>query len=108
MTTFSWDFVSLEVVPNEGGLVNVVEAVHWRLTANDGLGHILTAYGEQQLGPPDPDNFTPYDDLTAAQVQGWVETEMGVDEVNAVQVQLIGQIAEQVSPHCVQMAPPWA
>lgn len=105
---FSWQFPQLDVFPTHEGLTNVVEAVHWRLNADDGAGHTATAYGEQEMGPVDPDNFTPYANLTAAQVQGWVESEMGVDGVNAVQVQLTGIINEQATPTCIGMAPPWA
>lgn len=107
MTTFAWQFTALEVLPAYQGLNDVVEAVHWRLVADDGNGHIAEVYGEQTAGPPDPQNFTPFDNLTATQVQGWVEDAMGAAGVNELQAVLIGQINEQINPTCVTLTPPW-
>lgn len=105
-TAYTWQFVALDVFPSYQGLTNVVESIHWRLTGDDGAGHLAGAYGEEPAGPPDPDNFTPYAELTASQVQGWVETQMGsrLDEVKA---DIDRQIAQQISPTVVAMLPPW-
>ena len=105
-TAYTWQFVALDVYPSYEGLTDVVESIHWRLTGDDGSGHLSSAYGEQPAGPPDPDNFTPFADLTALQVQGWVETGMGA-ELDAVKADIDRQIAEQISPTCVAMQPPW-
>lgn len=107
MTTYTWQFPALDVYPTYQGLTNAVESVHWRLTGDDGAGHTATAYGEQPVGAPDPDNFTPFASLTAAQVQGWVEAQMGA-EVTHLHTDLDGQIAQQVSPSVVSMEPPWS
>lgn len=106
MTTFAWQFTQLDVLPSFEGLTDVVECMHWRLTASDGLGHTATAYGEQCAGPPDPNNFTPFASLSAGQVTGWVEAAMG-DELGAVQAQLEGQLAEAANPTIVGLPPPW-
>ena len=106
MTTYTWQFVKLDVFPTYNGLTDVVESATWRLTADDGLGHLATAYGEQAVGPPDPQNFTPFANLTFNQVQGWVEAAMG-SELAVLQAALDQQIADQVTPEIVQMAPPW-
>lgn len=103
---YTWQFVALDVFPTHDGLTNVVESVHWQLTGDDGLGHHAKLYGEQPVGPPDPDNFTPYNDLTAAQVQSWVEASMG-SELAVITGDIDRRILEQVSPSIVQMAPPW-
>lgn len=106
MTAFAWQFESLDVIPTYQSLTNVVESMHWHLTADDGLGHHATACGETKAGPVDVNNFTPFESLTEAIVQGWCETQMG-DELTAVQSQLVGQINEQVNPSIVSMTPPW-
>lgn len=105
-TAYTWQFESLDVYPTYGAVTNAVESMHWRLTADDGLGHQATAYGEVKAGPVDPDNFIPFASLTLATVQGWCEAQMGgeVDEVKAV---LAGQINEQVSPTISSLSPPW-
>lgn len=106
MTTYTWQFPALDVFPSYQGLTDVVESVAWRLTADDGSDHVVTAYGEQPLAPPDPDNFTPFASLTFDQVKGWVEAQMG-SELNDVKADLDRRIADIVSPRIVALSPPW-
>ena len=106
MTTYTWQFPKLDVFPSYAGLTNVVESIHWRLTADDGAGHTATSYGEQPAGPPDPGNFTPFANLTFNQVKGWVEAAMGAD-LALVQSDVDRMIAQQVTPVVVTMSPPW-
>lgn len=103
---YTWQFVRLDVYPTYGALANVVQSVHWEVTASDGVGHAAQAYGEQSLGPPDPENFTPFAELTQAQVQGWTEAALGA-ELAAMQSQLDAAIQQQISPSIVPMSPPW-
>lgn len=107
MITYTWQFDSLDVFPTYQTVTNAVESMHWRVTADDGLGHQAQAYGEQKTGPIDPDNFIPYSELTLAVVQGWCEAQMGPDYVAALQAGLVGQINEQISPTTLSLSPPW-
>lgn len=107
MTTYVWQFGSLDVFPTYETVTDAVENMHWRLTADDGLGHQAHAYGEQKTGPIDVNDFIPYEDLTLADVQGWCEAAIGTTQVNAIKASLVGQINEQVSPTIVPMTPPW-
>lgn len=104
--TYVWQFERLDVFPTYNGLTNVVQSVHWRINASDGAGHNSTSYGEQTIGPPDPQNFTPFASLTEAQVRGWVEALMGSD-LDGVMSDLDRGIAEQVTPQVIGMNPPW-
>ena len=106
MTTYAWQFDSLDVFPTYSTVTDAVESMHWRLTADDGLGHQAQAYGEQKTGPIDVNNFIPYANLTLANVQGWCETQMG-PELDVVKAALVGQISEQIDPTTVSLAPPW-
>lgn len=106
MTTFAWQFDALDVFPTYEGMTNVVESMHWRLTASDGLGHTAQGYGEHKAGPPDPNNFIPFANLTQAQVIAWLEVAMG-SELTTLQAQLETQLAEQASPTLVGLSPPW-
>jgi hypothetical protein len=106
MTTFAWQFESLDVFPTYQTVTNAVESMHWRLTADDGLGHQATAIGEAKAGPVDLQNFIPFEQLTLAVVQGWCEDALG-PELAEVQAWLVGQIDQQVAPTVVSMAPPW-
>ena len=48
-----------------------------------------------------PAAFTAFADLTASDVQGWVETAMGADAVTALKAGLDAQIAEKITPTSV-------
>lgn len=106
MTTYAWQFDSLDVFPTYETVTDAVESMHWRLTASDGLGHQAQAYGEKKTGFIDVNNFIPYQYLTLAIVQGWCETQMG-PELDLVKAQLVGQINEQIDPTTVSFLPPW-
>lgn len=108
MTTYTWQFPALDVYPTYQGLTNAVYSVHWRLTGNDGSGHVATAYGSQALGPIDPQNFTPFASLTASQVQGWVEAQMGAPDVALCKASLDQNIAGQITPTRTTVLPPWS
>jgi len=106
MTTYAWQFDSLDVIPTYQTVTDVVESMHWRLTADDGLGHQAQAYGETKAGAPDLNNFIPFADLTPQVVEGWCETALG-PELDEVKAWLVGQITEQVDPTIVSLPPPW-
>lgn len=107
MTTYTWQFEALDVYTTYQGLVNAVYAVHWKLTGDDGSGHVATANGTQGLGAIDPQNFTPFDNLTVSQVQGWVEARMG-SEVAEQRAALDQNIADQITPRVQTLPPPWS
>jgi len=104
---YTWQFVALDVFLTYQNETDVVFNVHWRLHADDGLGHVASVYGDQRCGDVDPDNFIPFDELTSVDVQGWVEEQMGADEIDELHATLDASIADQINPPSVSMAPPW-
>ena len=106
MTAYTWQFDSIDVYLTYQTVTNAVESMHWRLTADDGLGHQATAYGETKAGPVDVNNFIPFANLTLATVQGWCEAQMG-SELDEIKASLVGQINEQVTPTMASLPPPW-
>lgn len=101
-----WQFESLDVYPTYGALTNVVQSIHWRITADDGDGHTAQAYGEEVAGPPDPDNFIPFSELTSSVVQGWAEEAMG-SELSTLMAYLDSAVQLQANPVTVSVSPPW-
>ncbi len=73
MTDFTWSFESLDrkVNDTEIGKEDVIVVAHWRLIATD-LEYTSNIYGACPLAEPDPNNFTPYADVTRDQVKAWV------------------------------------
>ena len=107
--SYEWDVKTVDTYPTKDSKSDVVHNVHWRLTAtddtnNDADGNLQTAtvYGSQGLDTSDLSSFTEFADLTASDVQGWVEAAMGEDEVQSKKDGLDAQIAEKVTPTSVQ------
>lgn len=105
-TTYSWVISQLECYPQHEGHTDVVFTVHWRRQATDG-SHTADVYGSQAV-TLDPDApFTPYDQITKAQVEGWLEDAMGSDKVAELDANLDKQIEDQKNPPVVRPALPW-
>ena len=106
--SYSWNVSTVDTYPTHNSQSDVVYNVHWRLTAtddanNDADGNPQTAsvYGSQAVDTSDLSSFTAFADLTASDVQGWVETALGADEVTELKASLDAQIAEKITPTSV-------
>ena len=106
-TTYAWQVLNLDVYCQVGELQDVVYAVDWRRVADDGNNHAGVVAGRTGLGNLDVDNFTPFPNLTQAQVEGWVEEQIGVAGLAELNATLDQQIAEQIAPTVEHLAPPW-
>jgi hypothetical protein len=108
---YTWDVNTCDVFPTKSGKSNVVHNVHWRLKAtddanNDSDGNPITAeiYGSQGLDTSDLSSFTNWSDLTASQVQGWVEAALDAEKSGTVaemKTGLSNNIAKEISPTTV-------
>lgn len=103
---YSWIISQLEAYPQHEGKTDVVFTVHWRRQATDGTHH-ADVYGSQSV-TLDPDApFTPYANLTEAQVIGWLEDAMGAENVAAMDAALDTQIENQINPPVITPPLPW-
>lgn len=107
MVSYVWEFGPLDVKLSEDGLTNVVYNVNWRLIGTDG-DYSARVYGSCGVPAPAPDAFTPYDQLTEAQVQFWVETALGAEQVTAYKDGIAAQIERQKHPIDASLQPPWS
>ena len=105
---YTWDVSTVDTYPTKNSKSDVVYNVHWRLTAtddtnkdSDGNNWTATTYGSQILDTSVLSSFTAFADLTASNVQGWVEAALGADEVTAMKTALDAEIAEKVTPTSV-------
>ena len=105
--TNTWNVVQMDCYPQADGETDVVFTVHWTLTGTDGT-YTGSVYGSQAVSI-DPDvPFTPYADLTEAQVIGWVQAAMGTEQVAAYEANVAQQIANQINPPVVTPPLPWS
>ena len=101
---YVWTFPQFEVAPSADGLTDVVSVIHWRLDAMDG-NFSAGAYGSVALGAPNPDAFTPYDQITE---QWAIDAVSSIIDLPAVEAALAGEINKKMNPATVPMAPPFA
>ncbi len=105
--TYVWQLGPLDVKLAEDGMTNVVYNVNWRLVGTDG-DYSANVYGTAGVPTPASGNFTPYDELTEAQVQQWVVEALGTEQVAAYEANIAGQIELQKNPVDASLQPPWS
>ena len=105
--TNTWNVVQMEAYPEYGGEPDVVFTVHWTLSATDGT-YTGSVYGSIGVTLTEGGTFTPFADLTKAQVIGWVHSAMGEEQVAACEAGVAGQIESQINPSVVRPPLPWS
>jgi len=92
MAEFKWSIPTTEFKKDSG----YVFTAHYRCDASDGDFH-ASSYGTAGFSQdPEADGFTPYEDLTEAQVLEWVWAD-GVDK-DATEAALAQKIEDQKHP----------
>jgi hypothetical protein len=103
MITINWIIERLLVKPTEGSLTDVVITADWRCNGSQDQ-YSGTCYGSASFAPP-TEAFTPYDQLTEAQVLGWCYAN-GVDQA-AIEANVTAQIENQINPPVIAPPLPW-
>ena len=100
MTEYTWTIAQCEHDVATGGIA----VAHWRVSAVDG-DFTASAYGTAGFTPDatSPD-FKPYDQVTEAEVLGWVWASVDKDETEA---NLVNQIDAQKNP-VTAAGTPWS
>lgn len=105
---YTWDVKTVDVKEIDGN-ADTVFNVHWRLNAEDDANTVkdmqgndvpatATVYGTQTLDTSDLSDFIAFEDLTASDVQGWVEAALGEEEITNMKTGLDAQIDELINP----------
>lgn len=107
MITYAWAVNSMTAYPEAEGQTDVVFSISYVLSATDGTynsaacGSVDTTY---VAGSP----FTPYDQLTLDQVNGWVADALGPDGIAKAQADCDAAIAAQQDTNLPVTPPlPW-
>jgi hypothetical protein len=97
--TYTWALTSLKK-GDFGGLTGVIVQTNWTCTGTDEDGFDGTFNGATPFDPAkvDPDNYTAYEDLTEAQVLGWIEGVVVGGYKEHVDQQIMRQINQKKNP----------
>ena len=111
---YTWNVATVDTKPSvtdENAITetDVIYNVHWRLTGTDDtntyedengddVNYTADVYGTQTLDISDLGSFTAFDDVTASDVEGWVTTAMGTDEVQGLKDAIAAKITEAITP----------
>lgn len=93
-TNFTWTVDQMYTLdtPEPGFVVNVL----WTLTGVD--GQYTASIGGNSQFTVQEGTFTPYSQLTQAQVIGWVQAALGADGVANFEANVQGQINSMITP----------
>ncbi len=105
--TNTWAVVQMDAYPEYEGEPDVVFTVHWTLSGTDGT-YNGSVYGSVGVTLDEDNAFTPYADLTSAQVIGWVQDALGENQVASYEANVAKQIEDQINPPVVNPPLPWA
>lgn len=108
MTTHTWTIKQMSVMPVLDGQADVVVSAQWNILGED-QGYSYNLAGWQNFTLKQGEGFTPYDQLTEAQVVGWVQDAMGENGVANMEAAVQGSLAALINPPVQpQTAPfPW-
>ena len=115
MITYKWIIISMDCLIKETvegiELKNVVNIVHWRRSASEGIKgeenyYYADIYGSMRLTSPDPNDFVLYENLTEAKVEEWLN-EMEDPSLAKIDAQLAANIELQKNPVEETLPLPW-
>lgn len=108
----------LDSIPSLDGMDKVISVIHWRAqkthsetifnpeTETSSQQDIFTVdcYGALNVDAPHEASFTPYDEVTKEIVEGWLESSL---DCEAIEANLDAQIENFLNPPVVAYALPW-
>lgn len=107
MSTKQWIISEMGVKNQEDTLQDIVIIIYWSRQATEvdgGKTYSTETTGTLTLLPPDPQNFTPYNQLTKQQVEGWLDELLPVSNIDSI---LDDQINQQKHPQTSVLPLPW-
>lgn len=111
---YTWTFDTLETIPSQDGLTDVVKIVHWNITGVDSETNISAKMvGRETLSSPDPESFIAFDDITEETVKAWVlgklrrKNQTSEDVEQNLKDSIVTQIRNKLSPPTEERTPPW-
>lgn len=81
--TYTWDIHPVKCLVLEQGLSNIVSSIPWTYIGTDEYGKTYTLKGETQVGAPNPEMFSPFEELTRPIVEGWLTSVLDIPAMQA-------------------------
>jgi hypothetical protein len=109
-TTYEWNCKTVDTYPSHTDKqdpanteADVVYNIHWSLTGTDDVNDIANSvYGTQSVSTDDLSTFIAFENLTTADVEGWVEGALEEEDgVSALEAKIDARIIEQITPTSV-------
>lgn len=100
---FNWKISQLDSKPSFDGMEKVINVIHYRAEKQN-EDYIASTYGALMVDAPHEASFTPYDEVTKEMVEGWLES--GLD-TEAIEANLDSQIENFFNPPIVVYPLPW-
>jgi len=104
MTTYTWAVTALYTETIDGHQDYVVIANYLVLGVDGTYGAELSNIARFSTESVDP--FIPYEDLTEADVIGWIQQTLGQDGIDNLYACIQGQIDSQINPPSVPVNTP--
>jgi hypothetical protein len=104
--TTVWNVTQMDAYPEVDGHADVVITAYWRLTATDGT-YTASMPGAVSFALDPSESFTPYPDLTEAQVVGWVQGVYGSAYTASLEASVTEEVALLANPPIVSPPLPW-
>ena len=114
MITFNWTISAAEREVNLDGLENVIKTLHWVYRGTDENGITAETYGLTAIGNPNPESFTPWQEVSDQVAIGWLEeilsttpalmpegAETSPTKLERLQANIEAQIALLVAPKTI-------
>lgn len=105
MTTFTWTINGLQVMQTPEP--NTVVMSNFTILGDD-AGITSSVTYSVNLLPADPNNFTPFDQITQAQAVQWTQEALGAERVTSMESEVQIQIDAQKIPEPQPAPLPWA
>lgn len=103
--TFNWVISQLDSMPSLDGMDKVISVIHWRAQKQLQDSWTADTCGALIIPAPHEASFTPYDEVTKEMVEGWLESSL---DTEAIEANLDAQIQNFLSPPVVAYALPWS
>ena len=102
--TYTWDTKSVDTYPTKSGKSDVIFKVYWQLEGVDDTAEKNSSVktGVADIDTSDLSSFTGFTDLKESDVTGWVQAEIGADQINVYKSGIEAEITEKATPTVVR------